>query len=315
MKDFFISYTKQDVNAATWIAELLESNGYNVIIQEWDFRPGDDFVSKINESLIGCRKLILVLSSNYLKSKWCEKEWTAKLVEQMSVGTGRIIPIKIENMELFGLLAPIIYIDIVDKTEAESVQLILNGIKETVPRISSGYPSFYNIEYISIDIDYYVSDAEIVLIKKLKFKVLVDNLNKVHNRVTWFKNEEVTLTAMTQGTRIENLDLKDTNMNHNIIFDQMFEKNEVYVVQIKAILTNKHKQFDNFFSSEIIATVKQLNIHLHLKVTEPKKYYTQKICSSPFNIRSEAPQTHMYQPPIHWNISNPELHFEYKIWW
>ena len=52
MKDFFVSYTGTDTNYATWVAELLESNQYSVTIQAWDFKPGDNFVSKINEALL-----------------------------------------------------------------------------------------------------------------------------------------------------------------------------------------------------------------------------------------------------------------------
>ena len=83
LKDFFISYTGTDLKFATWVAEFLESQKYSVIIQAWDFRPGDNFVSKINESLKECKKLIIILSENYLKSKWCEAEWTVKLEEQV----------------------------------------------------------------------------------------------------------------------------------------------------------------------------------------------------------------------------------------
>lgn len=56
MKDFFISYTSSDEKYAKWIAELLERNGYTTIIQAWDFRPGDNFVSKINEALTSCKR-------------------------------------------------------------------------------------------------------------------------------------------------------------------------------------------------------------------------------------------------------------------
>lgn len=69
MKDFFVSYTGTDVDFATWVAELLESEKYTVVIQAWDFKPGDNFVSKINESLKECRKLIVILSEDYLASK------------------------------------------------------------------------------------------------------------------------------------------------------------------------------------------------------------------------------------------------------
>ena len=154
MKNFFISYTGNNSDFATWVAELLEANGYSVTIQAWDFKPGDNFVAKINEALWECEKLIVILSTSYLHSKWCEAEWTSKLAEQMRLNECRIIPIRIEPVDLKGLLSPIVYIDIVDKSEDAAKQAILDGIRDQQQRVSNGYPSFYNLEHLEIDVDY-----------------------------------------------------------------------------------------------------------------------------------------------------------------
>ena len=42
--DFFVSYTSADRAWAEWIAWQLEADGYHVVVQAWDFRPGSDFV-------------------------------------------------------------------------------------------------------------------------------------------------------------------------------------------------------------------------------------------------------------------------------
>ena len=73
MKDFFISYTSSDEKYAKWIAELLEKNGYTTIIQAWDFRPGDNFVSKINEALTSCKKM---RSEERRVGKECRSLWS-----------------------------------------------------------------------------------------------------------------------------------------------------------------------------------------------------------------------------------------------
>lgn len=125
MRDFFISYTKKDAKFATWVAELLERSGYTVIIQEWDFRPGDNLVANIHKALIECKKLIVILSEDYLKSGWCEAEWTSKYAEQMVLNEQRIVPIKIGPVNTRGLLSSLIYIDIVDKSEKDAESLIL----------------------------------------------------------------------------------------------------------------------------------------------------------------------------------------------
>ena len=157
-KDFFVSYTGTDTQYATWIAELLESEGFKVEIQAWDFRPGDNFVKKIDDALQKCDKLIVVLSRNYLRSEWCRTEWTSKLAEKSNPNDGSIIPIRVEPVEVEGLLSPIVYIDIVDKDESNAKQCILEGIRDVRVRKSFGFPSYYNLRHQEIDIDYYVSE-------------------------------------------------------------------------------------------------------------------------------------------------------------
>jgi hypothetical protein len=41
MKDFFISYHKADKNWTEWSAWTLEEAEYSVVIQAWNFRPGE----------------------------------------------------------------------------------------------------------------------------------------------------------------------------------------------------------------------------------------------------------------------------------
>lgn len=315
MKNFFVSYTGTDVNYATWIAEILEKNHYKVTIQAWDFRPGDNFVAKIHEALTKCEKLIVVLSKSYLKSKWCEAEWTAKLAEQIQLNEQRIIPIRIEPIDLKGLLYPIVYVDIVDKTEKEAEREILKGIEGKIRRKSEGYPSYYNLEHKDIDIDYYVDKKSITYIKTCRSKILVGGKNRVHNRIDWFPDEKIDLHSLTKGVSIEYLNLRDTNFNYNVVFDHVLNKGEEIEFRVQATLSNEHGHFENFFSTEVITPIEQLNIHLNIDNIAVKKIYTQKLSSSPMNIRTEKPQEYIFYSPFHWRISKPELNFEYKIYW
>lgn len=315
MKDFFVSYTGTDSNYATWIAELLEANNYSVTIQAWDFRPGDNFVAKINEALVECQKLVVILSRSYLNSKWCETEWTSKLAQQMNLQERRIIPIRIEPIDLAGLLSPIVYIDIVDKSEDDARCEILEGIKDTAPRLSKGYPSYYSVEHDTIDIRYDVQETSITYIKTCKSKVLIAGKDRIHSRITWFVDETIELVSLTKGVYIERLNLRDTNLNYNIVFDHTLDVGEEIEFCIKAILSNNKKHFANFFSTEIITPINNLKICLNLSDCSVEKVFTQKLSSSPMNIRSEPPEEHPFTSPYFWYIKKPELNFEYKIYW
>lgn len=116
-----------------------------------------------------------------------------------------------------------------------------------------------------------------------------------------------------RGGSIEYLDLRDTNLNYNVVFDHKLKSGEEIEFRIKAILSNDKKQFANFFSTEIITPIKQL--HLNIADETIEKVHTQKLSSSPMNVRTEKPKEHTFYSPYHWCISNPELNFEYKIYW
>ena len=60
MKDFFISYNKTDKEWAKWIAGTLEEYGYETVIQEWDFEPGNNFILKMQEAILNSKKTLLV---------------------------------------------------------------------------------------------------------------------------------------------------------------------------------------------------------------------------------------------------------------
>ncbi|MDR2712258.1 MAG: toll/interleukin-1 receptor domain-containing protein, partial [Clostridiales bacterium] len=293
MKDFFISYTGTDKRFATWVAEILEDNNYSITIQAWDFKPGDNFVSKINEALLECDKLIVILSENYLKSEWCEAEWTSKLAEQVKLKERHIIPIRIEPVDLKGLLSPIVYIDIVDKSEDDAKQSIINGVNDTDIRKSDGYPSYYSLEHFEIDNDYYVEEENIIYIKTCKSKILIGGKNKIHNRITWFADEKITLTSLTEGVEIEYLDLRDINLNYNVVFDHLLEKHEEVEFRIKAALSNRQRHFENFFSTEVIVPIRNLNVHLNLPDTS-----VRKICYAfKFSCRcKKASSSQSFQP-------------------
>lgn len=77
--DFFISYTGRDVEWARWVAAQLEKAGYKIVIQDWDWGPGSNFVAEMHRALSGDARVLLIATSAYFESRWTEEEWTAAL--------------------------------------------------------------------------------------------------------------------------------------------------------------------------------------------------------------------------------------------
>lgn len=65
--DFFVSHADADTQWAEWIAAELERAGYGVIVKAWDFRPGENSLSRHDEALATCRHTLCVLSPAYVE--------------------------------------------------------------------------------------------------------------------------------------------------------------------------------------------------------------------------------------------------------
>ncbi|BAU12271.1 kinesin light chain [Leptolyngbya sp. NIES-3755] len=129
-EDFFISYNRHDRTWAEWIAWTLESAGYSVVIQAWDFRPGGNFVLEMQRAASEAERTLAVLSENYLNSQFTQPEW-AKAFAQDPTGEARsLIPIRVGTCTLTGLFATIVYVDLVEIEEATARDLILQAVQK-----------------------------------------------------------------------------------------------------------------------------------------------------------------------------------------
>jgi tetratricopeptide (TPR) repeat protein len=129
-KDFFISYNKADEEWAVWIAYQLEANGYTTIIQAWDFKPGNNFIIEMDRASRETKRTICVLSPSYFTSNFTPSEWAAAFVQDPKGENRKIIPIRVRPFEQVGLLASIVYIDLVDKDENSTKRTLLEGVQD-----------------------------------------------------------------------------------------------------------------------------------------------------------------------------------------
>lgn len=139
-KDFFISYNSRDRPWAEWIAWILEEAEYTVVIQAWDFRPGGNFVLDMQRAA-RCQRTIAVLSQHYLDAEYTQPEWAAAYKQDPQSFTRKLIPIRVGDCQPDGLLAAIVYVDLVGKPKEESKQLILSALTERAkPEVEPDFP-------------------------------------------------------------------------------------------------------------------------------------------------------------------------------
>ena len=127
-KDFFVSYTGADVGWAEWIAWILVEAGYTVHVQSWDFVPGNNWAAQMQEGT-RAERTIVVLSEAYITgSEFGAAEWQSAFRDDPQGAKRKLIPIRIENCERPGLLAPLVGFDVFGVDEASAKKRVLNGI-------------------------------------------------------------------------------------------------------------------------------------------------------------------------------------------
>lgn len=130
MKDFFISYNISDTPWAEWIAWILEEAGYSIVIQSWDFRPGQNFVLEMHRAVDETSKTLLVLSDDYLKAEFTQSEWAAVFIRDPQGQQQKLIPIRVAECQPTGLLKAIVYVDLVGLPKADAHSALLGAFNE-----------------------------------------------------------------------------------------------------------------------------------------------------------------------------------------
>lgn len=128
-KDFFISYTQTGRAAAEWIAWQLEAAGYSVVLQAWDFQEGQNFVLAMDRASQEANRTLVVLSPDFLASRFTAPEWAAAFAKDPTGQRGLLLPVRVKPCNPEGLLGQIVAINLVGaQTKDEARQRLLAGV-------------------------------------------------------------------------------------------------------------------------------------------------------------------------------------------
>lgn len=130
MKDFFVSYNQADQDWAEWVAWILEEAKYSVVIQAWDFLPGENFVLEMHKAAAETEQTVAILSQNYLDAEFTHPEWAAAFIHDPQGQARRLIPVRVRECGPTGLLAALVHIDVVGLSQREARDKILRRIKK-----------------------------------------------------------------------------------------------------------------------------------------------------------------------------------------
>lgn len=128
-KDFFISFNRADRGWAEWLAWQLEEEGYTTVFQDWDFRPGGNFVLDMQRAAEGAERTVAVLSPDYLGARFTQPEWAAAFAQDPTGEKGLLVPVVVRECKLEGLLPQVTHIDLFGMSEAAARAALLKGVK------------------------------------------------------------------------------------------------------------------------------------------------------------------------------------------
>jgi tetratricopeptide (TPR) repeat protein len=130
-RDFFISRAGADAAWAQWIAWQLEANHYTVVLQDWDFGPGIDFIQAMQRALAQAERTIAVISPRYLQSEYTAQEWSAAFYKDPSGQKGLLLPICVEECDVEGILGPRVHLNLAGLDRENARDQLLAWIERT----------------------------------------------------------------------------------------------------------------------------------------------------------------------------------------
>lgn len=139
--DLFLCHNKADKDWVRDLGEKIESEEYDgrnlkVFFDEWDIRPGENIISKLEEGITESRFVGIVLSEPMLKAEWPKMEWSIAVYMDPSGRKGLVIPIWKGECEIPPSLMIRNFLNFSNNVEStKSFKKLLAMLKnETLPR-------------------------------------------------------------------------------------------------------------------------------------------------------------------------------------
>lgn len=126
MYDLFVSHNRKDKEWVRNFVSFLRFSGLTVFFDEDNIRFGADISTSISNAIENSRHVVLVLSSNSVKSDWVALEYAISLYSDPAAKEEKIIPIKLENIENTQIplaLRRLRFVDLTDGAEYSTRQL------------------------------------------------------------------------------------------------------------------------------------------------------------------------------------------------
>jgi hypothetical protein len=145
-RDFLVSYTQVDRFCAEWVAWTLEDAGFTVLIQAWDFVPGSNWVTGMDEGVSRVVRTVAVLSDAYAGSVFGRAEWQAACASDPVGAARKLLVVRVADCVRPGLLGQVASVDLFGMPEDKARSALVAAARSAVsggrakPRSTPGFP-------------------------------------------------------------------------------------------------------------------------------------------------------------------------------
>ena len=135
--DFFISRRGTVAAEAQEVADILQSEGYRVLVQDYDAALGESFSLFIHDALTKARHLLVLHSADYDSTHWTRQEFANFLAApDARAAERRICVLRCDAADPRGLLSGVVYGDLHGVTDpAERRRIVLAVARGEAPAL------------------------------------------------------------------------------------------------------------------------------------------------------------------------------------
>jgi hypothetical protein len=130
----FLNHSSKDKRFARKLSEALKAKGVDVWFDEKDIVAGQDFMKEIEEGISSSDFIITVLTPNFIKGPWANKEMKIAIEKEVSKGRIIIIPIIRKDCEIPSFLKMKTRVDFRGQKFVSGLKTLLLAINKLPPR-------------------------------------------------------------------------------------------------------------------------------------------------------------------------------------
>ena len=95
--DFFITYHHNDELAARWIAGVLKEIPFSILLDSWDFLPGQNPIEKIEHMTAAAQSALVLLSERFLHEVGDVVSWQTVMETFSGGGTKAVMLLRTDS--------------------------------------------------------------------------------------------------------------------------------------------------------------------------------------------------------------------------